>query len=576
MSITSPESSEAIRFDYHRWRERFLRGILYITSSIGLVAVVIYILTSNNLLFNVLAGSLYVIFLLFTFLKMPYTLRAGFFIFVLFTVSLSTLLDTGISAGASMFFLGWVAVTTLIVSPVAGWIATGISLATIAITGWLFINGTLSPWSQNVPISDMGTWLQIGIYILLLSLMIVRGIGLIRSEFIKAQDTADTVFQALRNEQAGLANRIAEATAELSQRGLELETANMGNARRASQFEAIAQITNSIASLQSMEDLLPQIAEVINAQLGFYHVGIFLNDANNHYAVLVAANSKGGKKMLSRHHQLKIGEQGIVGHAISNRRPRIALDVGVDATFFDNPDLPGTRSEMALPLQIGDQTIGALDIQSTEPKAFDQEDVRVLSLLANQVGLAIQNARLFEQTKRSLAEAEAVYRQVLREGWGQVSTEEKIAGFRYTAQGAIPIVTQGKISRSRKETKPPSQIQIPITLRGETIGTLAIDSPDKKQISPDKMDIITAVVERVALAAENARLFDETSRRAHRERLVSEITTKVRSTNDPQVMLETALQELQKVLGTNKIQILPYKSPDIRKPSSNKGGSRPS
>jgi GAF domain-containing protein len=475
-----------------------------------------------------------------------------------------------------MFFLGWIAITALIVSPLAGWIATGASLLSLAITGWLFIGGYLAPWSQDTTIGDAGTWAQIGAYILLLSLMIVRGIGLVQSDFKKAQNTADTVFQALRVEQAGLADRIASATFELGQRSRELETANTSNARRASQFEVIAQITNSIASLRSMEDLLPQIADVISGQFGFYHVGIFLNDANNDYAVLLAANSQGGQRMLSRHHQLKIGEQGIVGYVIAKKQARIALDVGNDAMFFKNPDLPETRSEMALPLQIGDRAIGALDIQSVEPQAFDQEDIRVLSILANQVSLAIENARLFEQTKRSLAEAEAVYRQVLREGWSQVSTEEKIAGFRYTAKGVAPIKTRGESSKMKNEQKKQTQLQIPIMLRGETIGTLAIELSDQKQLSSDKMDIISAVVERVALAAENARLFDETSRRAYRERMVSEITTKVRSTNDPQAMLETALKELQKVLGTDKIRVTPYKSSVSRKVNSRKDGLLPS
>ncbi len=111
--------------------------------------------------------------------------------------------------------------------------------------------------------------------------------------------------------------------------------------------------------------------------------------------------------MLERNHRLRVGEQGIVGNVTRSGIPRVAMDVGDDAVFFDNPDLPETHSEMALPLQISSQVIGALDVQSTETGAFTDEDIQMLSLLANQVSLAIENARLFEDTRRALAESEA-------------------------------------------------------------------------------------------------------------------------------------------------------------------------
>jgi GAF domain-containing protein len=109
-----------------------------------------------------------------------------------------------------------------------------------------------------------------------------------------------------------------------------------------------------------------------------------------------------------------------VGHVTRTGQPRISLDVGADAVYFDNPDLPETRSEMALPLRLGGETqevIGALDVQSTESTAFDQEDVAVLSSLADQIAIAIQNARLFQQSQQALEETEAVYRRRLRAEW---------------------------------------------------------------------------------------------------------------------------------------------------------------
>src|SRR5271169_1467125 len=107
-----------------------------------------------------------------------------------------------------------------------------------------------------------------------------------------------------------------------------------------------------------MDELLPQIASVISQRFSYYHVGIFLNDENNQTTILGASNSEGGKRMLERGHRLTIGEQGIVGNVAANGKIRVARNVGEAASFFNNPDLPETLSEMALPLRSSDKVIG--------------------------------------------------------------------------------------------------------------------------------------------------------------------------------------------------------------------------
>ena len=360
----------------------------------------------------------------------------------------------------------------------------------------------------------------------------------------------------LRELQISLEKRVEERTDSLA-------TASHDSERRAKQFEGITLVSNTIASIRSLENMLPKITELISQQFGYYHAGIFLNDANNENAVLSAANSEGGQRMLNRGHQLKIGEQGIVGYATSTGKPRIALDVGEDAVYFDNPDLPDTRSEMALPLKIGEGVVGALDVQSTEASAFSEEDISVLTLLADQVSLAIENARLFDQARKSLAESEALYRQYLRQAWSRLPKEQNLAGFRYNVRGASPIEAKSPEDNSATNIKTEGEfraprISIPITIRGETIGTLAVQIPDADSINDDQMDLVNAVAERVALSAENARLFEETTRRAERERLVSDITVKIRGTNDPDAMIKTALEELKQALGATKVQLVPH------------------
>jgi GAF domain-containing protein len=356
--------------------------------------------------------------------------------------------------------------------------------------------------------------------------------------------------------------RVEDRTRELANRNQELDQANSQIQRRATQFEALAQVTRAITSIRDLQELLPHITTVISDHFGFYHVGIFLLDDANEFAVLSAANSAGGKQMLERRHRLRVGEQGIVGNVTLTGNPRIAMDVGVDAVFFDNPELPDTHSEMALPLKSGKLIVGALDVQSIERGAFTQEDIQMLGLLADQVSLAIENARLFDETRRALSEAESISHQLTREAWARMPVENKLLGYRYSIAGSSPLngpldVTELNKSKNKGNQKESSQVIVPIELRGETIGTLVVQSPSTAALNQDQIDLIKAVAERVALSAENARLFEETTRRAERERLVSDITGKIRSVNDPQSMIQTAMEELRKALGASKVEVIP-------------------
>jgi len=353
---------------------------------------------------------------------------------------------------------------------------------------------------------------------------------------------------------AQLQELVTSLEARVAERTAELETEKRQSDARAKQFEAVTKVASAISATQNLRELLPQISNVISEQFGFYHVGIFLNDPTNQVTILGAANSEGGQKMLQRSHQLKIGEQGIVGYVTRTGKPRIALDVGEDANYFNNPDLPSTHSEMALPLKAGNHVIGALDIQSTEVGAFTDEDFETLSALADQVSLAIQNARLFDQTKKTLAESESIQRQHIRETWSRLPKEENLSGFRYSIAGAVPLDDEAKTITS-EDTKDKREIRVPIILRGETIGTLSVYVPISEHTSADQVDLIKAVAERVALSAENARLFEETTRRAERERIVSDIAAKIGTSVRTESILQTTAKELSQILNGADILI---------------------
>jgi PAS domain S-box-containing protein len=173
--------------------------------------------------------------------------------------------------------------------------------------------------------------------------------------------------------------------------------------RRAVQLQTAAEVSRAASSILTVDELLPQMAELIRDRFNLYYVGIFLVDEANKYAVLRAGTGEAGRKLIEDGHKLEQGGASMIGRCIANRQARIALDVGQEAVRFANPLLPKTRSEMALPLISRDLVIGAMTIQSDQPAAFAQEDISVLQSMADQTANAIQNARLFEESQRRAA-----------------------------------------------------------------------------------------------------------------------------------------------------------------------------
>ncbi len=383
---------------------------------------------------------------------------------------------------------------------------------------------------------------------------------------VSSRDELGTLAESLNTMTARLRDSILSLERRVKERTSALEAVSGTATRRAAQFEAITQVTRAISSIRNMDELMPLVTSVISQYFGFYHVGIFLNDEHQENTWLIAANSEGGHRMLQRHHNLKIGAQGIVGFVAAQGESRVARSVGEDAVFFNNPDLPETRSEAALPLRRGPQIAGVLDVQSTQEDAFTSEDLSILAILADQVSLAMENTRLFETTRRSLMEAETLYRQYVQEAWTRLPQEGQVTGYRYTPRGTSPITNVPEAAAAQAAARHPEPggtppILVPIKLRGETIGNLIVQAQRPGGWTQDQIELVQAVAERVALSAENARLFDETSRRAERERLVTEITSRIRSSNDPDEMIRTAVEELRNALGATEIQVIPQAIP---------------
>jgi GAF domain-containing protein len=179
--------------------------------------------------------------------------------------------------------------------------------------------------------------------------------------------------------------------------------------RRAEQLQAVATVGEAVTGLTDLDEVLKLTVNLIRDSFGFYHVSIFLIDDLREWAVVRASTGEVGKVMVERPHRLGVGSNSIVGFVTQNSKPRIALDVGQDAVHFNNPLLPNTRSEMALPLLSRGLTIGALDVQSEQANAFNPEDIETLQIMADQVTTAIETARMFEETQHRLKEQALLY-----------------------------------------------------------------------------------------------------------------------------------------------------------------------
>ncbi len=359
------------------------------------------------------------------------------------------------------------------------------------------------------------------------------------------KDELGTLASVLDNTRRQIYELLQTLELRVEERTTELTRANEKNERRARQLETIAQVARAVTSLRDLNQLLPEITQQISDSFGYYHAGIFLVDENRDYAVLRAANSKGGQAMLARGHRLKVGRQGIVGNVTNTGRYRAAFDVGDDAVFFNNPDLPETRSEIALPLLIGENIIGALDVQSTEPNAFSEDDIKTLSLLSDQISVAIENARLFDETRQALAQIKELYSESSDSGWQSLTKESSTSGYRYARGSVEPL-------RKKSEVTIPltgETLEIPILLRGEKLGDLKIRRPGRQSAWSEKESrMYQAIAERMSFALENARLFSDARRRANLERVTAEAATKISSSVRFETILRTAAEEISHLM----------------------------
>ncbi len=393
----------------------------------------------------------------------------------------------------------------------------------------------------------------LGLFIALLFLLVVSLTYIDVSTKERVIEELMNLKQSLEESRTTLEERVRERTAMVTE--------------RARQLEIIADLNRFMIGSTSLEILLSTVVDLLSARLDFYHVGVFLLDDSGQWLRLYAASSPGGKRMLARGHKLQLGGEGIVGYVGATLRPRIASDVGEDAVWFDNPDLPETRSEMALPLISADQLIGVLDIQSRRVNAFSSEDVETLSILANALSVAISNVRTVERYRRTLERLERYRSEDVVVGWRKALNRRKRSlAMLYDRMEIRTLSEEDLAVRSASEREeivvPEVKVEerdgvyrllVPLRVHSLQLGMLRFESP--RRWAPDEVEMVRAIVEQISLALENARLLEDSRFRAEQEAARSQIVASIRSSVQIETILRSAAQELGRALDVERVRV---------------------
>lgn len=355
--------------------------------------------------------------------------------------------------------------------------------------------------------------------------------------------------------------------------------------RRARQLEAAAVISETAATAPNVNVLLNLVAERIRAAYGFYHAQVFLVDREGRLARLEASTGRAGEALLARGHALPVGSQSVVGQCTYHGEPVVVNDTSRSATHRPNELLPDTRAELALPLLIGSEVIGAIDVQSTEPDVFQPEDIRSLQIMTSQLATTVEkarlvdelqtraaeNQRLLEEAQQNLRQIEELSRRMTREGWSDYLRARRIRGtlgytlhdteVRQDSSWTAPMrqAYQGERSVVIEQAQQAHIAAVPLRVRGEVIGVLEIERDGDHPWTDAELEMAETLVERLSLAVENARLFEQATLAAEREHIVNEIAQSVQEAETIDQVLQSALAELSNVLGASRgiVQISP-------------------
>jgi GAF domain-containing protein/HAMP domain-containing protein len=336
-------------------------------------------------------------------------------------------------------------------------------------------------------------------------------------------------------------DEIAEVTMHFNRMVASLEELQETLEKQVQERTRLLKATNDIAKVSSSildpEELLARVINLFTEQFNYYYASIYLLDPGEKWAELKEATGEAGKVLKQNYHRLELSGKSMVATCIRERMPRIAQNTSEDKQRVENPLLPYTRSEIALPLIAGDRVLGALNVQSTKAADFDTQVIETMQNMAGQVAIALENAHLFQEARQRIKEMRAIQQQYLLEGWSSLSLNKEELEYG---------VGESNDANLQK-------IVAPINLRDQIIGQIVLEGTS--DWSTDQKNLIDAVAAQAAIALENARLVNESRQIAVRERMLAEISSKIWSSNTIEAVLQTTIRELGRRLDASSATI---------------------
>ena len=379
---------------------------------------------------------------------------------------------------------------------------------------------------------------------------------------VTTEDEIGELSSAFNLMTAQLQNLVTNLEEQVSGRTRELQN-------QAAQLQAAVEVSRDATSELEMEGLLSRSVNLIAERFGFSHVAIYLTDHREIFAVMMAGNGSIGNQLVSNGHRFRVSNDSNIGYVCKNGESRIASIDNELTQISYHPLLQNSASEMVLPLKVGEKILGAIDIHSTNPKAFSENDIPIFQTIADQLSIAIQKTEYREEIQKTLDELETAYGRATREAWESYVQGQDTTGYRYQHMSVEPTETNPaevleawelaetiihKDSDYSGETKGSSVMAIPLKVRGGVIGVLSIQV-ETDQIPSDTVNLFEEITNRLSFVLENARLVESAQKRVDQELLTSDITNKMRQTLDLDAVLQTAVKEISENLGLAEVEI---------------------
>jgi GAF domain-containing protein len=498
---------------YKSWRKKFALPLLIGVLVFGAVALYPAVRASNNLFINSIFITTYLMTGVVAVVRFPYAVRMGVFLASVYMLGLGELLTYGILGDSLFFFLALIVFATILFSPKAGLAAMAFDVATFIAVGWLILNGQFSTLNPNATPAVLEDWISASAATVMFGAVIILGFQRLEHAFLEAQKQIDSTLNTLQEERNTLEDRVQERTTQLRK---------------------INEIGRTVASLLDAEEVVRQAAQFIQKEFNCYFTAIYLIDTAGQWAEIREASGEAGKVLKENKRRLDLNSRNSITDVIREKQGAIISDSQVIRS--ENPLLPYTRSQIVLPLIVGETVLGALDMHLTDEGSFSQQDVDAYQNMANGIAIAIENANLFQESRQSLLEMQATQRQYIEGAWQSFASEKELE---YALGDGDPSLE--------------NKIEIPLSLRGQVIGQ--IQMTHSSEWTSEQKNLIEAIAAQATLALENARLVEQSQTAAIQERMANEIIAKIWASGNMDSILQTAARELGRSLDASEVEI---------------------